>query len=117
MTLKQLISDPEKFKRFRTIVEQHLQSKSFEHYNELGDFLSTSGNTLYQVMANKRNPPDILIYKFCEYFGYNPAYFFGREDKLTSVSRPDKGIQKEDLLDIQKLHADLGNAISAALNK
>lgn len=115
-SLKQLITDAEKFKRIRIVIDQHLQSKAFENYMELGSMLDYHSNTLYEIMSGKRNPPDILIYKFCDLFKLSPGYFFGREEKSTSSGKQ-RTVKKEELLTLQRMNADLTEELNKLINK
>ena len=116
MRLIQPITDEEKFKRIRKVIESYLSSKHFKDYGELANLLDYSKNTLYQIMAGSRNPPDILIYKFCEYYKLDPAYFFGRSDTLNSIGKPVKP-NSEELFEIHESLAKTKEMVEYLINK
>lgn len=120
MSLKQLIPNEEKHRRIRQLIEQYKLSGSFEHYGELAILIDYSKNTLYPIMAGKKDPPDILIYKFCEYYQLQPAWFFGRAEsviKISNVKIDYSDIKFNDLIELQQTCTKIAHLTAKLINK
>lgn len=115
-SLKQLITDDEKYKLFRQVLEQYEKSGIFKIV-DLAEYLDFHKNTLYKVRKGTINPPDILIYKFCEYYKLNPAYFFGREQKLTGFGETAPSFSKSEILRLHDMGMELATLAAKLLNK
>lgn len=81
--MKQLISDKEKHDRFVYTFQKyrlngHIPDVKYFCLQEI----EYHPNTMWTILAGKRQAPDVLIYKFCEHFKLDPAFFFGRSEEL-----------------------------------
>lgn len=90
MNLQQLISDKEKQERFVKFIADFRTSGMIGEVKQFCSDIDYQTSTFWVVMSGKRLVPDVLIYKVCEYFRLDPAYFFGRSKKLTSWSDASK---------------------------
>jgi len=82
MHTKQLIKDEEKSERFIKTFQAYRASKIISNVGELCQNLEYAKPTLFKILDGTRMAPNNLIYKFCEYYKLDPAYFFGRSSKL-----------------------------------
>lgn len=105
-SLKQLISDEEKHRRFLLVFNQYEKEGLF-NIVELADDLDFAKNTLYKIRKGTTNPPDILIYKFSEYFKKNPAWFFGRAEKLTDITKEIPLLSETEVLRLHELSLEI----------
>lgn len=115
-SLKQLNTDEEKYKLFRQVLEQYEKTGVFK-LPELAEALDFHKNTLYKVRKGTINPPDILIYKFCEYYKLNPAYFFGREKKLTALKQDIQPISQVEAIRLHEIGLEVATLAAKLLHK
>jgi hypothetical protein len=83
MSKFQPISDQEKHDKFVEIFNLYRANNKIKDVKAYCSEIDYTPNTLWLILAGKRMVPNILIYKFCESFNINPAYFFGRSSSYS----------------------------------
>lgn len=75
------ISKEEQLKRFLEELEKLIPAY-YRSINAVGNAMNIPPNNLHNVRTGKLALPEVYIYKLCDLMKWEPAYFFGRAEKL-----------------------------------